>query len=208
MVLKWQMRWAAHLKGCVLTASLKGTYKPNSHTFLNAKPLLAVSGNQDIALSVSRLIRNKKRKKKKSMSVPQFMPLQSEKRSQISSAGTCVETQLFRPACWHLARSASSIYALMISLRTFQVARPLCNVWNTTCSHAITPAAVLSRCKWRHRMTFQSLCCWQPRGALAWRMWNLLWEAKYKKIQRSIHRPTVNWKMCPKVISKVFIPLN
>lgn len=47
------MRWAAHLKGCVLTAALKGTYKPNSHTFLNTKPLLAVSGNQDIALSLS-----------------------------------------------------------------------------------------------------------------------------------------------------------
>lgn len=47
------MRWAAHLKGCVLTAALKGKYKPNSHTFLNTKPLLAVSGNQDIALSLS-----------------------------------------------------------------------------------------------------------------------------------------------------------
>lgn len=58
------MRWAAHLNGCVLTAALKGTCKPNSHTFLNTKPLLAVSGNQDIApsLSVSRLIRKKKKK--------------------------------------------------------------------------------------------------------------------------------------------------
>lgn len=84
---------------------------------------------------------------KKSMSMPPFMPLQGEKRSQISSSGTCVETQLFRPACWHLLSSASSIYALMISPRTFQVARPLCNVWSTACSHAITPAVVLSRCK-------------------------------------------------------------
>lgn len=57
------MRWAAHLKGCVLKAALKGTYKPNSHAFLNTKPLLAVSGNQDIALSVSWLIRKKQKRK-------------------------------------------------------------------------------------------------------------------------------------------------
>lgn len=90
------MRWAAHLKGCVLTAALEGTYKPNSHTFLNTKPLLAVSGNHDIALS---LCLSSYQEKKKSMSMPLFMPLQREKRSQISSTGTCLETQLFRPAC-------------------------------------------------------------------------------------------------------------
>lgn len=103
VALKWQMYWASYMKGYVLTASLKGTYQPSNHTFLNTTPLWAVKGNKGISLCLSN------KRKKKSMSLLEFMPQQQEKCSQISSVCTCMEIQLFWCACWHFG-TLSLIY--------------------------------------------------------------------------------------------------
>lgn len=103
VALKWQMCWASCMKGYALTASLKGTYQPSNRTFLNTTPLWAVKENKGISLCLSN------KRKKKSMSLLEFMPQQHEKCSQISSVCTCMEIQLFRCACWHFG-TLSLIY--------------------------------------------------------------------------------------------------